>query len=321
VCIGDKSFQNRGNPRLKWTKILPLAATRLLQLWTFVGALPAHAQIEIGGGRIEVIFESQSPDIAPIPVLEWIRTAATAVSNYYGHFPVRHLTVRVQLTEGDLIESGRTFATRDGGGLIKIIVGRSTTPKHFDEDWVMTHEMTHLAFPSVADQHHWIEEGLATYLEPIERARVGRLRAEQVWADVVRDMPQGLPKPGDQGLDHTHTWGRTYWGGALFCLRADIEIRKRTGNRKGLQDALRAILDAGGNISAEWELERALAIGDSATGVPVLQELYARTRSAPDPSDLQKLWHDLGIERVGGTIVLRNDAPLSEVRRALTSRE
>jgi hypothetical protein len=277
--------------------------------------------MEIGGARIEVIFESRSPNGARALALRWIRTAAIAVSSYYGHFPVRQLTVRVEVTDGDTINSGRTFATRSGEGLIEITVGRSTAAAHFDQDWLMTHEMTHLAFPSVPDQHHWIEEGLATYLEPIERVRIGRLQPERMWADVVRDMPQGLPKPGDEGLDYTHTWGRTYWGGALFCLRADIEIRKRTANRRGLQDALRAILDSGGNISAEWELERALAIGDSATGVPVLQELYARTRAAPDPIDLQKLWHDLGIERVGGTIVLRNDGPLSEVRRALISRE
>ena len=58
-------------------------------------------------------------------------------------------------------------------------------------------------------------------------------------------MPKGLPAAGDRGLDYTPTWGRTYWGGALFCLLADIDIRKRTSNRFGLQDALRAIVAAG----------------------------------------------------------------------------
>ena len=41
-------------------------------------------------------------------------------------------------------------------------------------------------------------------------------------------MPKGLPQAGDQGLDNTGTWGREYWGGAMFCLLADIEIRKAT---------------------------------------------------------------------------------------------
>jgi hypothetical protein len=146
--------------------------------------------------------------------------------------------------EGDRIGSGRTFGT-ENGGVITIAVGRSTTAERFQSDWMMTHEMVHLAFPSVAEEHHWIEEGLATYVEPIARAQIGNLTAVKVWSDLVRDLPQGLPQAGDRGLDFTPTWGRTYWGGALFCLLADVEIRRRTGNAKGLQDGMRAVLEAG----------------------------------------------------------------------------
>jgi hypothetical protein len=42
---------------------------------------------------------------------------------------------------------------------------------------------------------------------------------------------RGEPGPGDGGLDDTDSWGRTYWGGALFCLLADVRFRERTGNR------------------------------------------------------------------------------------------
>jgi predicted metalloprotease with PDZ domain len=110
----------------------------------------------------------------------------------------------------------------------------------------------------VPEQHHWIEEGLATYVEPIARTRAGDLTAQKVWADMMDSMHQGLPQPGDRGLDFTPTWGRAYWGGALFCLLPDIEIRKQTGNRKGLEDAMRGILHAGGNIESDWPLVRAL---------------------------------------------------------------
>ncbi len=104
----------------------------------------------------------------------------------------------------------------------------------------------------------------------------------------ARGLPNGLPGPGDEGLDHTHTWGRTYWGGALFCLLADVEIRRRTENRYGLQDALKAIVEAGGNIEADWPLPRALQIGDQATGVSVLTELYERMSSKPVETDLPR---------------------------------
>ena len=79
----------------------------------------------------------------------------------------------------------------------------------------------------LAMEHHWIEEGLATYVEPIARAQAGQFSVKLVWRDLVVGLPRGLPQPGDRGLDFTPTWGRTYWGGALFCLLADIEIRKR----------------------------------------------------------------------------------------------
>src|SRR6202044_2168563 len=97
---------------------------------------------------------------------------------------------------------------------------------------------------------------------------------EKVWGDMVDSMAQGLPKSGDRGLDFTHTWGRTYWGGALFCLLADVEIRKETQNRFGLENALRAVVAAGGTIDSEWGLARVLQTGDKADGFPVLEKLY-----------------------------------------------
>src|SRR5258707_76083 len=92
----------------------------------------------------------------------------SAVTKYYGRYPVPYAIVRVESIEGDRIGSGKTFGSLDGG-VIRIAVGRTTTQEHLDADWMMTHEMVHLAFPSVPDQHHWIEEGMATYVEPIAR--------------------------------------------------------------------------------------------------------------------------------------------------------
>lgn len=288
----------------------------LLGLITLLASPSPAAPIEIGGGKIDVDFDSNDPDFPRALALEWIATAARAVTKYYGQYPVPHVFVRIRAVEGKRIDSGKTFGTRNGG-VITVAVGRSTTAARFNSDWLMTHEMVHLAFPSVPDEHHWIEEGLATYIEPIARVQAGNLQARQVWSDLVRDLPQGLPEPGDRGLDFTHTWGRTYWGGALFCLLADVEIHRRTANAKGLKDALREILLAGGNISSDWNLERALRIGDEATGVSVLQELYAQMRSAPYPVDLDQLWRKLGIERKGATVILHDDAPLADIRKAI----
>jgi hypothetical protein len=204
-------------------------------------------------------------------------------------------------------------------GFTRVSVGPQTTAADLKKDWVLTHEMIHLAFPSMAESHHWIEEGIATYVEPVARVQAGQLPAAEMWRDLVRDMPQGEPRPGDRGLDHTHTWGRTYWGGALFCLLADVEIREQTGNRMGLQDALRAILRQGGMIAEDWPIERALAVGDKATGTHVLENLYGQMRDQPFPVDLPSLWNRLGVQsEPNGAMEFAANAPLAQVREAIT---
>jgi predicted metalloprotease with PDZ domain len=130
-------------------------------------------------------------------------------------------------------------------------------------------------------------------------------------------MPKGQPEASDQGLDGTPTWGRTYWGGALFCLAADVDIRTRTSNRHSLDDALRAVLAQGGNIAVSWPIERVLEVGDRATGVPVLRTLFERMAPRAERVDLEGLWRRLGVSRRGGTVAFDDAAPLAAVRRAM----
>jgi hypothetical protein len=177
----------------------------------------------------------------------------------------------------------------------------------------------HTAFPSLGDDQHWMEEGQATYIEPVARVMAGELDPPQIWHDMVRDMPKGEPQAGDEGLNRTHTWGRTYWGGALFCLVADVEIRRETQNRKGLQDALRAVVNAGGTIDHDWPLEQALAIGDRATGTKVLTRMYTEWKDKPVAVNLPRLWEELGIRsRPDGAVEFVSTAPLAGIREAIT---
>ena len=150
----------------------------------------------------------------------------------------------------------------------------------------MVHEMVHTALPDLDDRYAWLSEGLAVYVEPIARVQAGDLTAKEIWQAMMRDMPKGLPQAGDQGLDNTDTWGRRYWGGAMFCLLADIEIRKRTGNRLGLQDAMRGVIAAGGNHEQDWSIDRVLATADKAVGVDVLTRLHNEMGPKPVTPDL-----------------------------------
>lgn len=275
--------------------------------------LPSH--LEVGEASIDVSFDSDQFDIDRAALFDWVMQSARATAAYFGRFPVTHARVRLLHSPGARVSNGVSFGKP--GARCRITVGQHVTQADLDDDWVLTHEMIHFGFPSVEERHHWIEEGIATYVEPIARALVGRLTAERVWREMVDRMPQGLPAPGDQGLDNTHTWGRTYWGGAMFCLLADVEIRKQTGNAKGLQDTLRAINRAGGTIEADWPLERVIEVGDKATNGKVLVELYSQMASKPVPVDLLDLWKQLGVVRGDHGVTFDNRAALASIRASI----
>ena len=283
-----------------------------------VATSASGAELRVAGGSIEIEFVRSASTAWESVARQWVERSARAISDYYGKFPVARLRLRIASSAGNQARDGTAYGWR--GPLITIALGRDATTASLADDWLLVHEMVHLAFPSLPERHHWLEEGLATYVESIGQARAGLLTPERVWYDFVVGLPQGQPQSGDRGLDNTPTWGRTYWGGALFYLRADVLIRQRTGNRYGLEHSLRAILAAGGSIDREWNVDQVLDMADQAVGVPVLRELYEEMASHPVTVDLGTLWQQLGIRRQGNTVTFDDRAPLASIRNAITPR-
>jgi hypothetical protein len=322
VCRGPTPVAPLNSPRCGIRLSRPPIVWLLI--WIATIAFPSlsqgrdDAQLEIGGATLSVSFDAKTtPEFRQL-TLDWITRAANAVTIYYTRFPVRHVDIAVHVRSGRAVGQGR--ASGEGGPHIDVGLGSAVTSRILAEgsdNWLITHEMVHLALSGVEEEHHWLEEGLATYVEPIARVRAGELSAQQVWHDMVEGMPLGEPDSGDRGLDHTPTWGRTYWGGAMFCLLADVEIRTRTNNKMGLEHALRGIVAAGGTIDTEWGLARVLATGDQAIGVPVLRPLYDRMKADSNPVDLASLWKRLGVEERDGSVVFHDEAPLADVRKAI----
>lgn len=272
-------------------------------------------RMQLADGRVEVAilpgtFRREDTIVA------WVERSAKAVTDFYGRFPIRRVLVIVRPMPGSKVGFGTTMGSN--GAAIAVPVGQDVTPRALLSDWMLVHEMIHTALPDVTRVHHWLEEGIATYAEPLARRRAGLVTANDMWREWILGMPKGQPESGDAGLDHTRTWGRTYWGGALFCLEADVAIRERTGGKKALVDALRAILGEGGNIAVSWPVERVLDVGDAATGVPVLRETYARMATKPGAVDLERLWAKLGVRLERGLVVYDEAAPLASVRRAMS---
>ena len=292
------------------------AITALAALVPMPGAVASGtADVQVADATLHLRFDPAAFRGGAGPILEWARRSADIVARYYGRFPTRDVTIRLVAQPGTGVQGGKTFA--NPAALIRVQLGAEVTPEQLRADWVLVHEMTHLALPDIGPSHAWLSEGLATYVEGVARVQAGNRSEADVWAEEMRSMPRGLPEPGDQGLDHTHTWGRTYWGGAMFCLLADVEIRQRTQLRYGLQQALRAILGASGGLASDWPIERVLRTGDAAVGTHTLEELYARMKDEPVAPELMALWRELGVLAAGSSVRLTDDAPLAPVRHAI----
>jgi hypothetical protein len=272
--------------------------------------------LDVPSGVVHVAFAAGELALPRPKILEWVAASAKAVSTYYGRFPVNSLRLLFVPVDGSRVRGGTTWGYR--GAAIRIPLGRDTTTDDLRRDWILVHEMVHLALPDMDERHNWLSEGLAVYVEPIARVQAGDLTHKEIWFAMMRDMPKGLPEAGDRGLDNTDTWGRKYWGGAMFCLYADIEVRKATGNRLGLQDAMRGVIAAGGNHEEDWPIERILATADKAVGVNVLTKLHDAWGSKPVTPDLDALWRDLGLRVRDGGIDFDDTAPLAAIRAAIT---
>lgn len=247
----------------------------------------------------------------------WLRTEVAAITSYFGHVPDGHAMVFVG--PGTAVDTtGKTLG--GGGASLFVRVGNNVSATTLEEDWVVAHELVHVAFPDLDRRYSWFSEGLATYVEPIARARAGLIAPAKVWAEMLDGLPKGLATPRDGGLDGASEWGRVYWGGALYFLLADVRIRERTRGARGLEDAMRAIVAKEGNVETMWPLARVLEVGDGATGTTVLHDLYDELGRARGAVDLDALFRRLGVRAEGGTVRFDDHAPLASVRDAILPR-
>jgi len=291
-------------------KHLPVVLFLLLAV---IGSARAEETIKIGNATIRV---HAAPGL-PLPasnIVEWVRRSATAVSNYFGHFPVNTLYIGIESGGDEPIGGGVTH----GASRIDVRLGSNARARDLRRDWILTHEMFHLAFPTLKDRYLWMMEGLSDYLEPVARARVGQLSARNVWREFVEGLPQGLPGPDDDALNDSSRRERIYWGGNLFWLLADVEIRHKTRNRRSVDDAIRAILREGGNGDAVWSIDGVIAAGDKATGTLVLKELYNELGLARGDIHLDNLWLDLGVKYDNRAVRFDDSAPWAAIRASIT---
>lgn len=294
---------------------------RHLCVSTLFGLLPLQARadsLRLPSGEVALLLDGDFSANTRREIDLWVARSVAALAGYFGRQPQPRIELRLRAAPGEGINGGWTDV--DPQPFVSVRVGRQTAAARFLNDWVLVHELVHLSVPNLPRAHTWLHEGLATYVETVARARAGITPVTQLWTELVRGMPQGLPARGDGGLDGTHSWGRLYWGGAIFCLQADVRMLRASGGRAGLRQALQGVQAAGGHYGQDWSVKRLLAVADAAVGQTVLTELYRDMKDTAMPVDLAALWRELGVVAEGDGVRLDDAAPGAAIRRVIEAR-
>jgi len=285
-----------------------------------------HYMIDVAGkgserGRIDVnIVGKTRYEMSDASMKQWIEEAADVVTPLFGRFPVDRTTLYIVPAKGeDEVVFGKVLSL--AGASVVLVVGDKMPASARHEDWVLVHELFHLGFPTFRGEGRWLGEGLATYYEPILRARAGWVNEAEIFRQFARNMLRGVPQRGmNAGLAHRDDLDSIYWGGALFCFAADVKIREETHNKKSLDDVIRAGLAKGGDATRVWTVAEVVKLGDAVTGTTVLSEMYDRHAQRGDRIDLDGLLASLGVDRTDeGSVDLDDTRPLAWVRRGIVN--
>ncbi|MEZ4444704.1 MAG: hypothetical protein R3B72_36855 [Polyangiaceae bacterium] len=278
--------------------------------------LPARGE---GEARVEIVTLPGNLLSSPALRRRWLEDAARAIADFWHGFPVPRACLVIIPTPGHRgIAHGKVVAA--GGPTVAIHFGAEADEAALYGDWILVHELFHLGFPSFAGEGKWLDEGLATYYEPIIRARAGWRSEESLWRELAGDMPQGLAAVEQEGVDRTKSFKGIYWGGAILAFMADVAVRKQSGGALGLEDGLRALLAEGGNATEVWKLRDAIAVIDRHLGAPVLGPLAAAHGATGSPVPLRQTMRDLGVELLDDGVRLDDTAPLAAIRHAIGDR-
>jgi hypothetical protein len=297
--------------------------------FTAFGAI-RRGRLDLPGARIDVALLGEPLAMGDAPTLGFIEQSAARITGLFGRFPVDATVFVVPVTGAGEVVFGRVMSL--AGASVVLLFGAATPASGVRDNWVVVHELFHLASPSFVGEGHWLEEGLATYYEPILRARAGWMTEAELWTHFVRSMPRGLRRSdAAPALEDRDDIDSTYWGGALFAFLADVRTRAATGGARSLDDAMRAVLAREGDATHVARVVDFIRTADEATGAREVSAVYESWAVRGEAADLDALWQRLGIDGVraaraaadaGGPVVtLRDDAPWSALRRAILASE
>jgi len=200
----------------------------------------------------------------------WIQRAASdAVAMAAGAPRERVAIVLAPVSSADPAPFGRVLYSDPRSAAI--YVGQRAPARSFAGDWLATHELMHTLHPRFSGQARFLSEGIASYYQCLAPIRVGREEPATLWGTLARGVTRGRAEAHGRSLREVtrvmhrlQAYGAVYWGGALLALELDLELRRATEGKVGLEQVL-------ADLRSERQVSlRALGAAiDARAGVPI----------------------------------------------------
>jgi len=281
--------------------------------------------VALRGGtlRVSILDGADAPQRAMLEA--WLAHVSRATLSAYGKLPLADVQVLIvpdRDTNNEAVGFGQS--SRGQGHALTLFVDPGKSPAAFDRDWVAVHELSHLFHPYLDDDGSWLAEGLATYYQNVLRARAGLLTPAEAWEQIDAGFARGRASTRQHddvplgASGERPNFLRIYWSGTAYWLEVDADLRRTSGNRLDVDEALHRFDDCCLPSYRTWEPAEFVAKLDALMGTDVFRkhfDLYATRRDFPD---LKPIYARLGLVRGSDdTLTFDDAAPDAGVRVAI----
>ncbi len=186
------------------------------------------------GAELVWHWDDKFDDAEQAKLREWVSTVAESVEETIAPYPF-DVHMHFYRTAGAApVPWANTIRSRRQG--VNVHVNPDCSRADLLSDWTLYHELAHLFLPFLGRQQSWFAEGFASYMQYQLMHSAGVLSADDMWAryreKIERaqsryDMPDRTFTEAAQALRARRDFPTEYWGGAVYFLRVDAELRRR----------------------------------------------------------------------------------------------
>lgn len=264
-----------------------------------------HYEKELKIGDFEVLFAlGHSIKANENDFIELMQPIIAATTKVFGGAPKKKYLIVVN--ESSNITDGGAFRT----SFSQIIKGKINKNSRTNWGHIMAHETIHLwngHTVTPKEQEEWFKEGFTDYLTNILLTRTKIIdeatfykRFENVVTkyNIIRDLLKNQTSIHASGINKDQNRYLVYGGGAITALGLDIEIRKATGNQKGLDDLFAALYDEFGKTGKRYELADIIRISNEIAGKN-LQSFFDNYVTGTQKIPVTEYLADMGLQLDG----------------------